>query len=201
MTVGTSHRVLAGPLTMYKQDRCASHRPSGTALPLPHLGPQLFIHLTAAAALPSADFCRRTGLKKGSSVRPSPLVSDLFLSHPRQSNRQTEAISPPCATRIAALVTRVAGAGVPMPMCELLVVFMRWFVHVVVGGRRGPLPETTARCRLQVAVRCGPGPLACMPVSPLKRAGSGPDEMQGAPAEQPQISSANYASQGLKRVS
>lgn len=79
--------------------------------------------------------------------------------------------------------------------------FEGWFVHVVVGGRRGPLPETTARCRLQVAVWCGPGPLACMPVSPLKRAGSSPNEMQGAPAEQPQISSANYASQGLKRVS
>lgn len=88
-----------------------------------------------------------------------------------------------------------------MPMCELLVVFMRWFVHVVVGGRRGPLPETTARCRLQVAVRCGPGPLACMPRVAVEEGGSGPDEMQGAPAEQPQISSANYASQGLKRVS
>lgn len=73
---------------------------------------------------------------------------------------------------------------------------MSWSVVGVVLYQKPPL---VAGCRLQCGAALGPW-LAC-PVSPLKRAGSGPDEMQGAPAEQPQISSANYASQGLKRVS
>ena len=83
VVVGPNHR-LAGPLTMYKQYRCASPRPSGTALP-PILVPSyLFIPLLLQTRLFPAH-----RVKKRVARETKPLVSDLQLSHPRQSNRQT----------------------------------------------------------------------------------------------------------------
>lgn len=121
---------------MYKQYRCASHRPSGTALP-PQLGSQLFIHLTAAA-LPSADFSRRTGLKKGSSVRPSP-SSPTFVSLAPTPVRSPDRghLSALCDSNCRPRRS-CARRRCSTPMCELLVV-CRW--------RKGNVRGVVRPCR------------------------------------------------------
>jgi hypothetical protein len=183
--------------------------PTQRHCPPPILAPSyLFISLLLQTRLFPAH-----RVKKRVARETKPLVSDLLcrdgqLSHPRQSDRQTRGhLSALCDSNCR---PRVAGAGARRPCASWWWWCARRWRKGIVGRRRPrscrvlwsawsftrnhPL---VAGCRLQ----CGLGPLACMPVSPLKRAGSSPDEMQGAPAEQPQISSANYASGGLKRVS
>jgi len=97
-------------------------------------------------------------------VRPSP-SSPTYNSRTHASQiARPEATSPPCATQIAALVRPVqvldahvrAGGGVPAggeKETSVVVVHVHVVSCAVCGGWRGPLPETTARCRLQVAVR------------------------------------------------
>jgi hypothetical protein len=131
--------------------------PTQRHCPPPILAPSyLFISLLLQTRLFPAH-----RVKKRVARETKPLVSDLLCrdnsrTHASQTARP-EATSPPCATRIAALVwpvqvldapVRAGGGGVPAGGEKGLSVVVV-HVHVVCCGRRGPLPETTRS--LQVA--------------------------------------------------